>query len=97
MSRRRGSVAASVVGIAGAAVLLLPGAVEAAVPGEVCLLNQSTFVYDGGYVGGGYQLPAGAGFRIVNYASNGYYGHGNGYPDGYITPRSVIDQSTCTS
>lgn len=87
----------------GAAVLVTTTAVAmglavssatAATPGQVC--NTIAAVTVSVPLGTNYTLPAGAGFRIVDYASGDrYYGHGNGKADGYI-PRSVINQSTCS-
>jgi hypothetical protein len=67
-------------------------AAQAAQIGQVCLTNTDVAVIT---TGGSYGLPAGSGFRIVRFAENSYYGHGSGYPNGFITPRSVLDQNAC--
>jgi len=70
-----------------AAVALLPTATAFAnLPGQVCNVNQNTWVR---YTEGGstmYTIPAGGGFRIdhFNHAETWINGHGNGLADGWI-------------
>jgi len=71
-----------------AVAAVLPSGVAQAypVPGQVCILNQNTWVR---YTEGGsrmYTLEAGQGFRVdhLNHAQTWIYGHGNGHSDGWI-------------
>ncbi|HEX8081925.1 MAG TPA: hypothetical protein VF557_17065 [Jatrophihabitans sp.] len=84
----RGSVRVAAAGLgAVAAVALMPAATaHAALPGQVCNVNQNTWVRwtEGGSVR--YTIPAGGGFRIdhFNHQETWIYGHGNGQPNGWI-------------
>jgi hypothetical protein len=73
------------------AALGLPAAAQAASPGQICNTNDFAWVRvaDSGYI-----LLPGDGFRIVAYAGEEYFGHGNGRPDGFMH-RSLINQSSC--
>jgi ABC-type sugar transport system substrate-binding protein len=71
---------------------LAPAPASAAVPGDLCNLAVSALVVSSA---GNYWLSAGAGFRVLDYASGDrYYGRGNGQAEGYIQ-RSAINQATC--
>jgi hypothetical protein len=70
-----------------AVVALMPGGTAYAVSaGQLCNVNQNTWVR---YTEGGsvmYTIPAGGGFRVdhLNWQQTWVYGHGNNQPDGWI-------------
>ena len=84
--RRATRVAAAGLG-AVAVVALMPATTAAAVSaGQLCNVNQNTWVR---YTEGGsvmYTIPAGGGFRVdhLNFQQTWVYGHGNGHSDGWI-------------
>lgn len=93
MKRSSGTALGSLVATSmAAAALALPSPAQAARIGDLCRTNTHVAVIT---TGGVYGLPEGAWFRIEGFGENSYYGHGNGYPNGFIMPRSVIDQDTC--
>jgi hypothetical protein len=72
----------------------LPNAAQAANLGEVCNLNQGTYIYAGG---GPYYEPGGTPIRIETYDGPNYYtGHAEGRENG-VLPRANINQATCHS
>jgi hypothetical protein len=78
-----------VTGLGAVAVALaLPAGIASAtpVPGQVCNLNQNTWVRatEGGSVL--YTLQTGDGFRVdhLNHEGSWIFGHGNGHSDGWI-------------
>jgi hypothetical protein len=82
----RRAVATALGTLAVAAVLPAGIASATAVPGQVCILNQNTWVRatEGGSVL--YTLDAGSGFRVdhLNHQQTWIFGHGNGHSDGWI-------------
>jgi hypothetical protein len=97
MSHRRHCVSLALAVLI-AALLALPGAVSAAVPGDNCQVHGGapepgwTVVTDSGPW---YYLNWPQYFHIEAYGSSEtYYGHGNGMSRGYIV-RAAINQATC--
>lgn len=88
-SKSRALLAATAVA---ATAVVFPAMAEGALIGQVCNTNSYAIVIT---TGGSYSLPAGAGFRIEGYGTESYFGHGNQMPSGYLSPRSLINQSTC--
>lgn len=70
--------------LAASASFISTGTAQAA-PGQLCNVNQNTWVRDAPWGSVMYTIPAGGGFRwVANYDANWAYGHGNGQADGYI-------------
>jgi hypothetical protein len=82
----RRAVVAGVGALAVAAALPAGVASATPIPGQVCNLNQNTWVRatEGGSML--YTIPAGGGFRVdhLNQQETWIFGHGNGHSDGWI-------------
>lgn len=94
--RRITTAAVGVMALATATNLVAAANASHAIPGQVCLTNQNTWVRDspGGKVL--YTIEAGHGFRYTR-DENVFWvvGNGNGHSDGYA-PAGNISWWTCT-
>jgi hypothetical protein len=84
--RRSARIAAAGLGAVAAVALLPAGPAYAVSAGQLCNVNQNTWVR---YTEGGdvmYTIEAGGGFRVdhLNFQQTWVYGHGNGHSDGWI-------------
>jgi hypothetical protein len=75
----------------------MPSSAQAAQIGDLCLVGTAYWVSsipstDAAYAM--YILGTGAGFRVLGYNGDFYYGRGNGQPEGYF-PRGNINQASC--
>ncbi|MBB4664177.1 hypothetical protein [Conexibacter arvalis] len=89
---------ALLAGVAAACAFAIPATgAQAAQIGQICHVGTAYWVssipsYDVRY--SMYILGTGAGFRVLGYSGDFYYGRGNALPEGYF-PRLNINQSSC--
>lgn len=83
--RRRTATGLAAIAFASSATFVSAGTAQAA-PGQLCNVNQNTWVRDAPWGNYMYTIPAGGGFRwVADWDPPTWaYGHGNSQPDGWI-------------
>lgn len=94
MRNRWKALLASVVA---ACAIAMPATAQAARIGDLCSVGTAYWVSSIPSIEARYAmyiLGSGAGFRVLGYSGDFYYGRGNGQPEGYF-PRLNINQASC--